>query len=112
MDFKVILLSLPIFALAVSILFATSADSVSSHVMSKARENPAIKFKVIISSIIAPVMILYLNNLLGVVFLTIGGLMLVFQEQLFASHALLRNSTAKVIGYVYLVVGVVWSIRL
>jgi hypothetical protein len=110
MDFEIILLYAPILALAIAVLFSSKGDSVTSHAMAKASENPAIKFKVIISSIIAPVIVLSMNSSLGVVFLTVAGLMMIFQEKLFTGHSLLSNSTAKVFGYIYLVVGALWSI--
>ena len=110
MDFEIILISLPVIALAVAVLFSTRADPVTTEAMTKARENLAIKFKVIISSIIAPVMILVMNSSFGVFFLTVAGLMMIFQAKLFTGHSLLSNSTAKVFGYIYLVVGILWSI--
>lgn len=110
MDFEIILLFLPILALAIAVLFSTRADPDTTEAMIKARENTAIKFKVIISSIIAPVIALSMNSSLGVLFLTLAGLMMIFQARLFTGHSLLSNSTAKVFGYIYLVVGALWSI--
>lgn len=49
MDFEIILISFPVIALAVAILFSTRADPVTTEAMTKARKNPAIKIKVIIS---------------------------------------------------------------
>jgi len=110
MDFEIILISMPLLAIAIAVLFSTRTDTASAQLMTKARENPAIKFQVIISSIIAPIMILYMNNTVGVIFLTIGGLMMIFQKQLFAGQSLMSNKTAKVFGYIYLVMGALWSI--
>lgn len=110
MDFTLVLVLLPIFALAITILFASRADPFTTRTMNEAQENPAIKFKVITSTLIAPIIVLYLNDILGVVFLTVSGLMMLFQEQLFAGHSLLSNSMAKLFGYMYLVVAALWSI--
>jgi hypothetical protein len=92
--------------IAIFTAYLTRNDPITTKSIEQAQQSPLNRLTSLLSCIFGPLVVLVLiNNLFGAFLLVISGISFFFQEKIFPDVFWIRGKAAKLIGVVYIALG-------